>query len=89
MTRFAGLGIFTRMLKTPVYYTTSQLAGWCDVDAKTIVNWVDRGSIAAIKTPGGHRRFRPADVLAFLEARGFDVPAEVRAAAEAPKSAAA
>lgn len=57
--------------------TASDLASLCEVDLKTIHNWVDRGRIAHFRTPGRHLRFRAADVAEFLRAWGYTVPREL------------
>src|SRR5512133_2363144 len=57
--------------------TASDLAALCEVDLKTIHNWVDRGRIAHFRTPGRHLRFRAADVADFLRAWGYTVPREL------------
>ena len=57
--------------------TASDLATLCEVDLKTIHNWVDRGRIAHFRTPGRHLRFRAADVADFLRAWGYAVPREL------------
>ena len=57
--------------------TASDLAALCEVDLKTIHNWVDRGRIAHFRTPGRHLRFRSADVAEFLRAWGYTVPREL------------
>lgn len=57
--------------------TASDLAALCEVDLKTIHNWVDRGRIAHFRTPGRHLRFRAADVAEFLRAWGYTVPREL------------
>jgi excisionase family DNA binding protein len=57
--------------------TASDLAALCEVDLKTIHNWVDRGKIAHFRTPGRHLRFRAADVAEFLRAWGYSVPREL------------
>jgi excisionase family DNA binding protein len=57
--------------------TASDLATLCEVDLKTIHNWVDRGRIAHFRTPGRHLRFRAADVADFLRAWGYSVPREL------------
>jgi len=38
------------------------------VDAKTVVRWAREGKIGTIRTLGGHRRFRRAEVDALMEA---------------------
>ena len=57
--------------------TASDLASLCEVDLKTIHNWVDRGRIPHFRTPGRHLRFRAADVAEFLRAWGYSVPREL------------
>lgn len=57
--------------------TASDLASLCQVDLKTIHNWVDRGRIAHFRTPGRHLRFRAADVAEFLRTWGYSVPREL------------
>lgn len=57
--------------------TASDLATLCEVDLKTIHNWVDRGRIPHFRTPGRHLRFRAADVAEFLRAWGYTVPREL------------
>jgi excisionase family DNA binding protein len=46
----------------------------CEVDLKTIHNWVDRGRIPHFRTPGRHLRFRAPDVAEFLRTWGYSVP---------------
>ena len=55
--------------------TASDLATLCEVDLKTIHNWVDRGRIAHFRTPGRHLRFRAADVAEVGNAVAADLPA--------------
>jgi excisionase family DNA binding protein len=54
--------------------TASDLATMCEVDLKTIHNWVDRGRIPHFRTPGRHLRFRAPDVAEFLRTWGYSVP---------------
>ncbi len=55
----------------------SDLAKICQVDPKTVHNWVDRGKLKAFRTPGRHLRFNRSDVATFLREHGFPVPAEL------------
>lgn len=43
--------------------TPAEVAGVFRVDPKTVTRWEKAGKIAAIRTIGGHRRFRKLDVL--------------------------
>ena len=36
------------------------------VDPKTVTRWASAGRIGSIRTPGGHRRFREAEVRSLL-----------------------
>ena len=47
--------------------TPGEVAVLFRVDPKTVTRWAAAGRIACLRTPGGHRRFREADVLALLE----------------------
>ncbi|QRV02384.1 helix-turn-helix domain-containing protein [Arcanobacterium phocisimile] len=47
--------------------TPAEVATLFRVDPKTVARWSDSGKIPSIRTLGGHRRFRRADILAILE----------------------
>lgn len=68
---------------TAALFTAPQVAAFCQVDPKTIHNWVREGRIPHFRLPGrkGQYRFKAAPLKAFLETQGYDVPAEVTAAA--------
>lgn len=44
----------------------------------SVVKWVNRGLLHSYNTPGGHRRVRAADLVAFARANDMFVPAELR-----------
>src|SRR6266576_3034642 len=46
--------------------TPSEVAEMFRVNPKTVTRWARAGKISAIRTLGGHRRFRAAEVEAFL-----------------------
>lgn len=46
--------------------TTGQVADLFGVHIDTVRVWADSGRIPSFRTPGGQRRFRPADVNALL-----------------------
>jgi MerR family transcriptional regulator, light-induced transcriptional regulator len=53
-------------------YSTREMAQMCGVNESTIKRWADSGKLRCMKTPGGHRKFRIKDVLAFLSEYGFE-----------------
>ncbi len=53
-------------------FTPAELARMLHVNPKTVTRWCREGRLAAVVTPGGHRRFPLAAVLAFLHEMGFD-----------------
>ncbi len=56
---------------SPRFYSTHDSAKMLGVSSATIVNWVRAGHLAAHRTPGGHRRIREAELVAFAAARGL------------------
>jgi len=52
--------------------TPSEVAAMFRVDPKTVTRWAKAGKLTSIRTLGGHRRYRAAEVEALLHA---DVPA--------------
>lgn len=46
--------------------TPSEVAAIFRVDPKTVSRWAQQGTLACFFTPGGHRRYRRADVEALL-----------------------
>lgn len=56
--------------------TTVQAAGRAAVTPSTIKRWADLGILPCVRTPGGHRRFHPADVDRLLRSGGKPGPAD-------------
>ncbi len=48
--------------------TPSEVAAMFKVNPKTVTRWARAGKIKAIRTMGGHRRYRLSDVRAAVEA---------------------
>jgi excisionase family DNA binding protein len=46
----------------------AEVAAVFRVHTKTIIRWTDTGKLPCYRTPGGHRRFRAADIRALLAA---------------------
>src|SRR6185437_13691550 len=47
--------------------TPSEVAAMFRVNPKTVTRWARAGKISAIRTLGGHRRFRASEIRSFLE----------------------
>lgn len=47
--------------------TPGQVAALFHVDPKTVTRWAHAGRLGSLRTPGGHRRFREAEVMQLLE----------------------
>ena len=47
--------------------TPGQVAAIFQVEPQTVSRWNRTGRLAAVRTPGGHRRFSEDDVLTLLE----------------------
>lgn len=59
-------------------YTVTQVAKWFQVSTKTVGAWQKKGVFpGGVRTPGGHRRFKGAEVLAELKKYGYAIPAEL------------
>jgi len=47
--------------------TPSEVAALFRVNPKTVTRWARAGKISAVRTLGGHRRFRASEIRRFLE----------------------
>ena len=47
--------------------TPGEVAALFRVDPKTVTRWAKAGKLQAIRTLGGHRRFRESEVRAYLD----------------------
>lgn len=65
--------------------TPAEVADAFHVNPKTVTRWADSGLLPAMRTLGGHRRFRRADVEAALAAvAALDTDFEAELALDAP-----
>ncbi|MBK8024866.1 MAG: helix-turn-helix domain-containing protein [Chloroflexi bacterium] len=55
-----------------------EAAALLGVHPATVRNWADKGEIPARRTPGGHRRFRKADLVQYASMQGELQPLEVQ-----------
>ncbi len=65
-----------------VQFSSFQIGKMLDVSRQAVNQWIDKGYIKSYRTPGGHRRVKREDLLAFLKAREIPVPEILRAEAE-------
>lgn len=63
-------------------YTPAEVAALFRVDPKTVTRWSTAGKLPAVRTLGGHRRFRESDVKALLA--GQPLPARTDPARTEP-----
>jgi excisionase family DNA binding protein len=54
--------------------TSSEVGALLQVNPSSVKKWVDTGHLSAFRTPGGHRRIRALDLIAFLERHHMPVP---------------
>lgn len=50
--------------------TPAEVAVLFRVDPRTVSRWADSGRLVSVRTPGGQRRFREADIDALLRDSG-------------------
>jgi excisionase family DNA binding protein len=60
------------------WVSLQQAAQLLGVHPATVRAWADRGDIPSRRTPGGHRRFRKADLVSYAESQGELQPVEVQ-----------
>lgn len=47
--------------------TPAEVAAFFRADPKTVTRWAQAGRLPSIRTLGGHRRYREADVIAAMQ----------------------
>jgi excisionase family DNA binding protein len=52
--------------------TPAEVAALFRVNPKTVTRWARAGKITAVRTLGGHRRFRATEIRRCLEKQDFD-----------------
>jgi excisionase family DNA binding protein len=50
-----------------ILLTPAEVAALFRVDPKTVTRWAKAGKLTAIRTLGGHRRYRQSEVLILLK----------------------
>lgn len=66
------------MSQSSEWVSLGEAAAIIGVHPATIRNWAERGELPCQRTPGGHRRFRRADLQQWLEAHRLVHPTEAQ-----------
>ncbi len=64
------------MNKPRKYFTTGDIARYCEVDVNTVKNWIKHGQLQAFTTPSGHYRIARDAFINFINKQGFIYEAE-------------
>jgi excisionase family DNA binding protein len=56
----------TTAFDTEVLLTPAEVAAMFRVDPKTVARWAKAGKLSSVRTLGGHRRYREAEVRNLL-----------------------
>ncbi len=57
--------------KVKKYFTTGDIARYCEVDVNTVKRWIRNGNLEAFTTPSGHYRIPRDKFITFLNIQGF------------------
>ncbi len=57
--------------------STFAIARKLHVDPGSVANWIDQGLLKAHRTPGGHRRVDPEDLVGFLRKHKMPIPEDM------------
>src|SRR6516225_3693392 len=58
-------------------YTTHEVSRLLHVNPRSVINWIEQNLLPSYRTPGGHRRIRRDDLLAFLRKHQIPTPASL------------
>src|SRR5262249_23207941 len=58
-------------------YTTHEVSRLLQVNPRSVINWIEQNLLPSYRTPGGHRRVRHDDLLAFLRKHQIPTPASL------------
>src|SRR6266496_492556 len=75
--KFRGneLSSMVEQAKVKTIYTTHEVSRLLQVNPRSVINWIDQNLLPSYRTPGGHRRIRRDDLLAFLRKHQIPTPA--------------
>jgi len=58
-------------------YTTHDVSRLLHVNPRSVINWIEQNLLPSYRTPGGHRRIRRDDLMAFLRKHQIPMPASL------------
>ncbi len=58
-------------------FTTHDIAQYCYVTGRTVVQWINEGKLKAFRTPGNHSRIKAEEFLDFLHRYQMPVPSDL------------
>jgi len=58
-------------------YTTHEVSRLLHVNPRSVINWIEQSLLQSYRTPGGHRRIRHDDLMAFLRKHQIPTPASL------------
>src|SRR3989442_10338168 len=58
-------------------YTTHEVSRLLHVNPRSVINWIEQNLLPSYRPPGGHRRIRHDDLLAFLRKHQIPTPASL------------
>jgi excisionase family DNA binding protein len=59
-------------------YSSIDLSRILGIHRVTVTNWIKRGALKAIRTPGGRYKVSKEDLISFLDTHGMPIPAFLR-----------
>ena len=60
--------------ETKNIFTTHEVSKLLQVNPRSVINWIEQDLLNSYRTPGGHRRIRRDDLLAFLRKHQIPIP---------------
>ena len=69
--------IMSMSSKTKSIFTTHEVSRLLQVNPRSVINWIEQNLLSSYRTPGGHRRIRREDLLAFLRKHQIPIPASL------------
>src|SRR5690242_10413385 len=58
-------------------FTTHEVSRLLHVNPRSVINWIEQNLLPSYRTPGGHRRIRRDDLLAFLRKHQIPTPSSL------------